>query len=121
MKFFLDRIEREKLTVEKMIHIFCELKHNGKLCSNCTEMLDYANERLDRCPYKNGKPACIDCPIHCYNKIMREKIREIMRFSGPKMLFRHPYLALMHLVDEKKKKNGAEAPFIKSKKKESKK
>jgi len=35
---------------------------------------------------------------------MREKIREVMRFSGPRMLFHHPIAAIRHVVESKKEK-----------------
>ena len=61
--------------------------------------MDYADERLDACPFGQGKPACSDCLIHCYKKEMREQVRTVMRHAGPRMTYRHPYLALMHFVD----------------------
>ncbi len=30
---------------------------------------------------------------------MREKIRRVMRYAGPRMLLRHPVMALLHMVD----------------------
>ena len=30
---------------------------------------------------------------------MREEVREVMRHSGPRMLRRHPLLAVAHLLD----------------------
>ncbi|MCX7736822.1 MAG: nitrous oxide-stimulated promoter family protein [Candidatus Kapabacteria bacterium] len=108
MSLFLNRIERERLTVKKMIELYCKLNHthNGSLCSDCQSLSDYAMKRLDNCPYDdNDKPTCKNCTIHCYRKYEKEKIREIMRFSGPKMLLHHPYLAIMHLIDNKKTSN----------------
>ncbi len=35
---------------------------------------------------------------------MREKIRAIMRFSGPRMMFHHPVAAVRHLIETKKEK-----------------
>ena len=107
----MNRIEREKKTVQKMTGIYCRLNHDADgLCADCSGILDYAHDKLDNCPYGIEKPACDNCPIHCYRKDEKEKIREIMRFSGPKMLLRHPYLAAMHFVDKKK-----EAPDLKKK------
>lgn len=104
MAFFLNRIERERATVIKMIELYCKLNHrkNGNLCNECQALSDYAMKRLENCPYEDEKPTCKNCPIHCYRKYEKEKIRDIMRFSGPKMLFHHPYLAIMHLIDNKK-------------------
>jgi len=99
----LNRIEREKKTVEKMIGIYCRLKHNSDvLCNDCQIILEYAHNKLDNCPYSIEKPACNVCPIHCYRHEEKVQIREIMRFSGPKMLSRHPYLAVRHLMDKRK-------------------
>lgn len=107
MAFFLNRIERERVTVIKMIELYCKLNHkvNGQLCIDCQSLSDYAMKRLENCPYDEDKPTCKNCPIHCYRKYEKERIREIMRFSGPKMLFHHPYLAIMHIIDNKKSKN----------------
>ncbi|MCU0373022.1 MAG: nitrous oxide-stimulated promoter family protein [Ignavibacteria bacterium] len=32
---------------------------------------------------------------------MREKVKNVMRYSGPRMLLKHPYLAVRHLLNEK--------------------
>ena len=45
----------------------------------------------------------MNCPIHCYAKAEREQMREVMRHSGPRMLLRHPVLAIRHLLDGRKK------------------
>ena len=33
---------------------------------------------------------------------MRERVRAVMRYSGPRMLTRHPVLAVAHLADGRK-------------------
>lgn len=86
-----------------MVAMYCRRHHGGStLCESCAELVDYADSRLERCPYGGDKPACSDCPIHCYRPEPREKMREVMRFAGPWMLWRHPYLAIRHLLDERK-------------------
>jgi hypothetical protein len=30
---------------------------------------------------------------------MREKIRDVMRYAGPRMLLTHPVMAIAHLLD----------------------
>jgi hypothetical protein len=97
------RIRIEKKTIDSMIKIYCRDNHNSieELCDDCKELQDYAFRRLIYCPYQEEKPVCSDCPIHCYNARMRLKVREIMRYSGPRMIFKHPYLAVMHLLREK--------------------
>jgi len=71
----------------------------GGLCPDCAALLDYARARLARCPYGAQKPTCADCPTHCYKPAMREQMRAVMRYSGPRMLTRHPLLAAAHLID----------------------
>jgi len=87
--------------VQAMVCIACKGRHgtDGELCDACEELLDYALERLDKCPFQEAKPTCADCPIHCYRSPMREQIRSVMRYAGPRMVFRHPLLAFGHLLD----------------------
>lgn len=92
--------EHEKDTVEKMIYIYCLHKHktHGALCPECKELNDYAHLRLDKCTFGEDKPTCEKCPIHCYKPIMKEKVREVMKYAGPRMILYHPILAVRHLV-----------------------
>lgn len=94
---------REKKTIEAMVTIYCSEKHGGgKLCLECNELLSYCNKRLDLCPFSE-KPTCRNCSIRCYNPQMRERIRSVMHYSGPHLLFRHPVLAIQHLADGRRK------------------
>lgn len=86
-----------------MVRMYCAHHHGtADLCPECRELADYAGRRLDLCPYGGEKPACTNCPIHCYRPEPRERMREVMRFAGPRMLTRHPYLAVMHLIDARR-------------------
>ena len=88
----------ERRTIRAMIAIYCRAHHrpDGELCSNCRELLEYAYARLDRCPFGDDKPTCARCPIHCYRPEIRARVKEVMRYAGPRMIFRHPILALRH-------------------------
>lgn len=97
-----NRLIRECDTVSKMIMLYCKSHHNtprDQLCVNCQNLEAYAHQRIERCPFGVGKPACAKCPIHCYQPDRREQIRQVMRYSGPRMLFHHPILAINHLLD----------------------
>lgn len=102
------RLRREQRTIEAMLHIWCEAHplhvrpRYGALCAGCQGLFEYASYRLARCPYGEEKPTCKKCPIHCYTKEKREQMHDVMRFAGPRMLFRHPILAWRHLRDEKR-------------------
>lgn len=99
--------EGEKKVVSRMIAIYCRSKHNSqnkKLCEECESLNSYALVRLERCPFGEGKPSCGSCPIHCYKKDMREKIRVVMRFAGPRMLFLHPIDTVKHYYKERTRK-----------------
>ena len=95
------RMARENNTIEAMIGIYCHGQHGNKdeLCFECKELLDYARERLNKCPFQENKTTCGKCPVHCYRPVMREKIRAVMRYAGPRMFYRHPILTLFHLID----------------------
>jgi predicted amidophosphoribosyltransferase len=99
------RMAREAATVTAMIRLYCRDFHASQaLCDACQELQDYANQRLERCPYQEGKTTCARCPVHCYKPEMRQRIREVMRYAGPRMLLRHPWMAVMHLIDGARKK-----------------
>jgi hypothetical protein len=96
---------REVKTVRVMVSLYCQHHHRtNKLCAECLELTDYALERLQKCPFQEGKTTCNKCPVHCYQPLMREKIRSIMRYAGPRMTLRHPILALFHFMDRLRKK-----------------
>ncbi len=95
-------LDRERSTLQVMIHLYCHDNHHppAELCDDCRDLLEYALKRLDRCKFQENKPVCGRCTVHCYKPDMREKVRLVMRYAGPRMLGRHPLLALRHLWDE---------------------
>mgnify|MGYP001067196325 CR=1 FL=1 len=111
-------IAREKRTIRAMVEIFCRGHHAPRergpsgedLCPECRELLDYAWRRLDRCPFAPRKPTCARCPIHCYKPGMRERIRAVMRYAGPRMLLRHPILAVLHQLQRLTRPRPSVAP-----------
>lgn len=107
-------INREKAMLAAMVQIYCRGHHIGchpfgrrpkgwhdrdRLCTECRNLLEYGNERLDRCPYASVKGPCAQCDIHCYKPEMRDRVRDVMRYAGPRMLSRHPILAVGHMID----------------------
>jgi len=94
-------MKKERKTIEVMIHLFCSHYHNDPLCSDCKALLDYVLQKIDKCPLRDNKPVCSKCETHCYKPEMRQKIREVMRFAGPKMIYKHPILAIKHLRNKR--------------------
>ncbi len=95
-------LNRDLLTIGKMVGIYCTDHHDtsvNELCESCQEFMDYAEVRLEKCPYGEDKPTCANCPIHCYKPARRDQARAIMRYAGPRMLLRHPILAIAHKLD----------------------
>ena len=95
------RIERERKTLEAMIRVYCHGTHGSGTgeCAACAELQAYADRRLEKCPFQEEKPPCARCPIHCYQPERREQVKAVMRYSGPRMMFRHPIFALRHWLD----------------------
>lgn len=95
------RLQRELKTITAMQQIYCHAQHGLKtgLCPDCARLSAYAQERLDKCPFQESKPTCANCPIHCYRKEIHRRVRTVMRYAGPRMLLRHPLLAILHLLD----------------------
>lgn len=101
--------EREKALVSRMIALYCKKNHGRKsLCPDCAALDAYARQRSDRCPFMETKTFCSNCHVHCYKPEMREKIRAVMRFSGPRMILYHPLLAVRHVMETKKEKRRLE-------------
>ncbi len=98
-------IEREKDCISKMVRIYCRGNHGtqGELCNDCRELLDYALMRVSKCKFGVEKTVCARCPVHCYKPSMREKVKAVMRYAGPRMLLKHPVHALWHMLDSRKK------------------
>jgi hypothetical protein len=97
------RISRERRTIAAMIDIYCRDLHGQDAdhhCDDCSDLLRYANQRLDVCVFGESKLPCNDCTAHCYSKSRRARIVEVMRYAGPRMPWRHPWLGLFHFVDK---------------------
>lgn len=103
--------EKELRVVTLMLKKYCNGNHGtkkGELCDECAELLKYVEFRREKCPFGDGKPFCSNCRIHCYKPQMREKIREVMRYSGPRIVVDYPVLATRHLIESKKEKKKLE-------------
>ena len=98
--------QKELEVVTLMISIYCKKKHgcNGELCADCAELLEYVKLRRNRCPWGDNKPFCSSCKIHCYIPKMRKRIKDVMRFSGPRMLLYHPVIAIRHMMETQRQK-----------------
>ena len=67
------------------------------VCAECREFLLYAFERRIKCPLEE-RPSCKHCHIHCYRPGHRDKVREIMRFSGRYLIRRGRLDLLWHYL-----------------------
>ena len=92
--------EKERKLIPVMIRMYCHGNHGTKgeaLCEECRALTEYALFRLEKCPFKANKKFCSFCKIHCYKPDMREKIKDVMKWAGPRMIFTHPVFALGHV------------------------
>lgn len=102
--------EREKEMVSFMIAIYCKGAHKnrqamkGELCPDCEELKNYARQRSEKCPFMETKTFCAGCKVHCYKPEMREKIRAVMRYAGPRMMFHCPIQVVRHVIARRKGK-----------------
>lgn len=104
------KVSDEKKLIEFMIGVYCrgnhkrkmtkhEMRHKENFCDECRELYKYACERIDKCPFTETKTFCSSCIVHCYKPHMREKIRKVMKYAGPRMMIYSPKLAVKHIVD----------------------
>lgn len=95
--------EKDAIILADFVFIFCREKHRDReksvftigdarlqrrldrrkisLCEDCRKLLTHGVAKLLQCPY-DPKPMCKKCPTHCYAPGYRERVREVMRFSG---------------------------------------
>jgi hypothetical protein len=95
------RREREAIIVQTMINMYCQANHGSKgtLCRECESLSAYAEKRLLSCMFGEIKPVCKECPVHCYSPQMRQQMKLVMRWAGPRMIFRRPIFAITHMID----------------------
>ena len=100
-----DKQAREQDSISKMIAIYCNKHHNlsQSLCDDCINISEYAAKCISLCPYGPDKPVCGKCPSNCFRGDMYGKMVKIMRFAGPRMLYKHPFLTARHILDAFKK------------------
>ncbi|MDO5861339.1 MAG: nitrous oxide-stimulated promoter family protein [Thermoplasmata archaeon] len=109
------RREREQRVVAEMIALYCRGNHDAydrkskTLCPECSELSAYAAVRTARCPLMSEKTFCSNCRVHCYSPEMRERIRAVMRYSGPRIITVHPILAMWHLVSSRRERKKLES------------
>lgn len=104
------RLEQERKTINTMIQMCCKHFHDRKddLCPECSDLFQYAEERLRNCQFGEEKPTCDTCTVHCYKHAMRKKIRTVMRYAGPRMIYTHPIMGFRHLFRKMKKNEKLE-------------
>lgn len=110
MKSTESKREREKRLVSAMIALYCRKRHHprGALCPDCAALEAYARQRSDQCPFMESKSFCSNCRVHCYQPEMRENIRRVMRYSGPRLLLSHPVSAISHVIASRREKRRME-------------
>lgn len=74
------------------------------LCPECAELEAYAHARSERCPFMEEKTFCSNCTVPCYRPEMRGRIRTVMRYAGPRMLFHHPVMAIRHMIEAQRER-----------------
>ncbi len=102
------RIKTEKLIIRQLIEVYCRGVHHSPsgLCDECQDLYRYTLERIDKCFFGIDKPTCQNCPVHCYGKERKQQVIKVMRYAGPKMPYKHPLSAIIHvrnkIIDRKK-------------------
>ena len=82
-----------------MIDIYCRHHlHCVEIPDEYNALAEYAAQRLEHCRYGEDKPACKVCPVHCYKPEMRERMRRVMRWAGPRMIIYSPLEFFRHIL-----------------------
>ncbi|HRN15995.1 MAG TPA: nitrous oxide-stimulated promoter family protein [Xylanibacter oryzae] len=96
----MGKTDKDKQTIKYMVELYCKhkLKMN-EISDEYNQLIEYAFARLEHCKYGENKPACKNCPTHCYKQEMRSKMRIVMKWAGPRMLLYLPLAAIRHLLN----------------------
>jgi hypothetical protein len=113
MEQFSKAQKKELQLLMSFVKIYCRAKHRDRpmgkaeviglygrepgLCGECAGLLEHALEKRRRCPLE-PKPSCKNCHIHCYAREYRARIREVMSFSGRRMILRGRLDYLWHYL-----------------------
>lgn len=107
MEQFTSKQTSDLKVLAKFIEVYCHARHDRSaqsqtdlppefqgafrkgliLCPACAELLAHGIMKRRKCPL-DPKPTCKNCHIHCYSKDYRARIREIMAFSGRRVIMR---------------------------------
>lgn len=111
-------LARDLKTLALFIRVYCREKHGNEvksivrmegyeleemargpmiLCPTCAKLLAHAFYKRSHCPM-HPKPACKNCPSHCYHPSYRAQIRQVMKFSGKHLLLSGRLDYLFHLL-----------------------
>ncbi len=93
---------KEKAIVSLMIDIY--LRSHPSKRDDLIKLKTYAFKRIEKCPFAATKTFCSNCHVHCYEAKMRSLIRQVMRYSGPRMIFYHPLIAVSHFISSIKER-----------------
>ncbi|MFB3789218.1 MAG: nitrous oxide-stimulated promoter family protein [bacterium] len=77
-------VEKNLFILNQFIQVYCRGHHGERgrdLCAECRDLLEYARTRVEKCPYE-PKPKCKECPTHCYKPDYRQRMKEVMKYSG---------------------------------------
>jgi hypothetical protein len=110
-------VQRDLKVVARFIEVYCHHQHGeankgpvhlktfdvlticGKelsLCTECGKLLAHAFVKRSNCPF-DPKPMCKKCPDHCYATNYAKRMREVMKFSGRKLVLSGRLDYLFHL------------------------
>lgn len=90
---------REIESFEKMLRLYCAHHHTSEPCADCCQLLEKVRMVLANCPFGDKKPLCSRCSENCLDSRARITIADVMRYSGPRMLYRYPLLTILHFLD----------------------
>ncbi|MGO8684752.1 MAG: nitrous oxide-stimulated promoter family protein [Thermoleophilia bacterium] len=112
------RRQREARTLRLMIALYCHDHHAAApivgargsqvaapatLCPDCAALAIVCAGALEHCPYGANKPVCATVRCTAISPPGGKKSPRSLRYAGPRMLRRHPLLAVAHLRDSRRR------------------
>lgn len=102
-----DRREKERRLLSCMVAYYCRKNHGNRvrLCPECADVDRFIRQRC-HCPRQEATRLCRSCPAQCGRPELKEKLRRMVRYACPRMLFRHPVTVSRYVAAARREKKA---------------
>ena len=101
--------QKDRAILEAIGTIYCRAHHAecaqdaAGLCPECREVVETTLAKAQTCPYGHSGN-CQDCDTQCQRGTSKQRVKAMMRYAAPRMVYRHPLMTLSYVSKKFKKR-----------------